>query len=144
MCDFVKWIHLLQDSIKKSLDLGMRQHILGLHKRGRNSWEAKKISVTEERCCPRTNYCKHNWLWKCNYFLQLSNKQFVLKFYVMKNFIGFRTQFWFQYSSIKTHHILVTNMNACIELTNKNKKQTPWSESASELYRPSDRRFSAK
>jgi CBS-domain-containing membrane protein len=27
---------------------------------------------------------------------------------------------------------------------NTNKKQTPWSESASELYRPSDRRFSAK
>jgi hypothetical protein len=27
--------------------------------------------------------------------------------------------------------------------TNKT-KQTPWSESASELYRPSDRRFSAK
>jgi hypothetical protein len=26
----------------------------------------------------------------------------------------------------------------------QNKKQTPWSESASELYRPSDRRFSAK
>jgi hypothetical protein len=26
----------------------------------------------------------------------------------------------------------------------KNKKQTPWSESASELYRPSDRRLSAK
>jgi hypothetical protein len=27
---------------------------------------------------------------------------------------------------------------------NKQNKQTPWSESASELYRPSDRRFSAK
>jgi hypothetical protein len=27
---------------------------------------------------------------------------------------------------------------------NKTKQQTPWSESASELYRPSDRRFSAK
>jgi hypothetical protein len=26
----------------------------------------------------------------------------------------------------------------------KQTKQTPWSESASELYRPSDRRFSAK
>jgi hypothetical protein len=26
----------------------------------------------------------------------------------------------------------------------KNKRKTPWSESASELYRPSDRRFSAK
>jgi CBS-domain-containing membrane protein len=26
----------------------------------------------------------------------------------------------------------------------KQSKQTPWSESASELYRPSDRRFSAK
>jgi hypothetical protein len=26
----------------------------------------------------------------------------------------------------------------------KTNKQTPWSESASELYRPSDRRFSAK
>jgi hypothetical protein len=26
----------------------------------------------------------------------------------------------------------------------KKKKKTPWSESASELYRPSDRRFSAK
>jgi hypothetical protein len=26
----------------------------------------------------------------------------------------------------------------------RKKKQTPWSESASELYRPSDRRFSAK
>jgi hypothetical protein len=26
----------------------------------------------------------------------------------------------------------------------KKQKQTPWSESASELYRPSDRRFSAK
>jgi hypothetical protein len=28
--------------------------------------------------------------------------------------------------------------------TDKQNKQTPWSESASELYRPSDRRFSAK
>jgi hypothetical protein len=29
-------------------------------------------------------------------------------------------------------------------ISTKNKKQTPWSESASELYRPSDRRLSAK
>jgi hypothetical protein len=28
--------------------------------------------------------------------------------------------------------------------TNKQNKQTPWSETASELYRPSDRLFSAK
>jgi hypothetical protein len=33
-------------------------------------------------------------------------------------------------------------MNTCT--INKQNKQTPWSESASELYRPSDRRFSAK
>jgi hypothetical protein len=30
------------------------------------------------------------------------------------------------------------------QLLSKKKKKTPWSESASELYRPSDRRFSAK
>jgi hypothetical protein len=29
-------------------------------------------------------------------------------------------------------------------IKNKKQKQTPWSESASELYRPSDRRFSVK
>jgi hypothetical protein len=32
----------------------------------------------------------------------------------------------------------------CVHAKNKKNKQTPWSESASELYRPSDRRFSAK
>jgi hypothetical protein len=30
------------------------------------------------------------------------------------------------------------------QITCQNKKQTPWPESASELYRPSDRRFSTK
>jgi hypothetical protein len=30
------------------------------------------------------------------------------------------------------------------ELKQKKKKKTPWSQSASELYRPSDRRLSAK
>jgi CBS-domain-containing membrane protein len=31
-----------------------------------------------------------------------------------------------------------------VDLLIKQNKQTPWSESASEVYRPSDRRFSAK
>jgi hypothetical protein len=39
----------------------------------------------------------------------------------MKNFIGFRTQFLFQYSPIQIHYILVTYMNACIELTQMSK-----------------------
>jgi hypothetical protein len=34
-------------------------------------------------------------------------------------------------------------LNTYYLIKNKN-KQTPWSESASELYRPSDRRMSAK
>jgi amino acid transporter len=37
---------------------------------------------------------------------------------------------------------LVVRDKLCTHPTNK--QQTPWSESASELYRPSDRRFSAK
>jgi hypothetical protein len=35
------------------------------------------------------------------------------------------------------------NLQLTVEVNN-NKEQTPWPESASELYRPSDRRLSAK
>jgi hypothetical protein len=35
-------------------------------------------------------------------------------------------------------------LEVMVEKKEKGKKQTPWSESASELYRPSDRRLSAK
>jgi hypothetical protein len=47
-----------------------------------------------------------------------------------------------QYSElrIRLQQGLITVLEAFI----KKKKQTPWSESASELYRPSDRRLSAK
>jgi hypothetical protein len=41
----------------------------------------------------------------------------------------------------------LSSVFVCIENTVNNfryNKQTPWSESASELYRPSDRRLSAK
>jgi hypothetical protein len=34
--------------------------------------------------------------------------------------------------------------NDYLNLQTKTNKQTPWSESASEIYRPSDRRLSAK
>jgi hypothetical protein len=37
MCDSLKWIHLPQYSIKKSLDLEMRQQIFQLHERGTNN-----------------------------------------------------------------------------------------------------------
>jgi hypothetical protein len=39
---------------------------------------------------------------------------------------------------------IVTYLFVIVSNTQKTNKQTPWSESASELYRPSDRRLSAK
>jgi hypothetical protein len=39
---------------------------------------------------------------------------------------------------------LVRNRSHDLPVYTKKQKQTPWSESASELYRPSDRRLSAK
>jgi hypothetical protein len=45
-------------------------------------------------------------------------------------------------------HIGLKNRGSCVTFAvsrrRQTNKQTPWSESASELYRPSDRRFSAK
>jgi hypothetical protein len=42
-------------------------------------------------------------------------------------------------------HITIILRNNLLKKIKKNeKKKTPWSESASELYRPSDRRLSAK
>jgi hypothetical protein len=37
-----------------------------------------------------------------------------------------------------------SNLSYCLSSKQTKQKQTPWSESASELYRPSDRRLSAK
>jgi hypothetical protein len=38
----------------------------------------------------------------------------------------------------------VVTQKSLVDFSHKQTKQTPWPESASELYRPSDRRFSAK
>jgi hypothetical protein len=38
---------------------------------------------------------------------------------------------------------VVSEISSIISLTSQNKKKTPWSESASELHRPSDHRLSA-
>jgi hypothetical protein len=40
--------------------------------------------------------------------------------------------------------VCVSEVELEIEMYSSKKKKTPWSESASELYRPSDRRLSAK
>jgi hypothetical protein len=63
-----------------------------------------------------------------------------------QNFIFLNHELQFPVTFTLSTHLsikLMTSRSHCILMHNKEKK-TPWSESASELYRPSDRHLSAK